>query len=54
MPGETTSGTVVCASMPIVLLAFWLIVSYKVNIINPTISAYAIEILGCRRCLLCA
>ena len=44
--GETTSGTVVCASAPIVLLAFWLIVSYKVNIINPTISAYAIEILA--------
>ena len=44
--GETTSGTVVCASMPIVLLAFWLIVSYKVNIINPTISAYAVEILA--------
>lgn len=32
--------------MPIVLLAFWLIVSYKVNIINPTISAYAVEILA--------
>ena len=44
--GETTSGTVVCASMPIVLLAFWLIVSYKVNIINPTVSAYAVEILA--------
>ena len=44
--GETTSGTVVCASMPIVLLVFWLIVSYKVNIINPTISAYAVEILA--------
>ena len=38
--------SVVCASMPIVLLAFWLIVSYKVNIINPTVSAYAIEILA--------
>ena len=44
--GEATSGTVVCASMPIVLLVFWLIVSYKVNIINPTISAYAVEILA--------
>ena len=32
--------------MPIVLLAFWLIVSYKVNIINPTVSAYAVEILA--------
>ena len=40
------SGAVVCASMPIVLLAFWLIVSYKVNIINPTVSAYAVEILA--------
>ena len=29
-----------------VLLVFWLIVSYKVNIINPTISAYAVEILA--------
>ncbi len=44
--GETASGTVVCASMPIVLLVFWLIVSYKVNIINPTVSAYAVEILA--------
>lgn len=44
--GEPTSGTVLCASMPIVLLAFWLIVSYKVNIVNPTISAYAVEILA--------
>lgn len=43
---EATSGAVVCASMPIVLLAFWLIASYKVNIINPTISAYAVEILA--------
>lgn len=43
---ETASGAVVCASMPIVLLAFWLIVSYKVNIINPTVSAYAVEILA--------
>ena len=42
----TASGAVVCASMPIVLLAFWLIVSYKVNIINPTVSAYAVEILA--------
>ena len=40
------TGAVVCASMPIVLLAFWLIVSYKVNIINPTVSAYAVEILA--------
>ena len=45
---ETASGAVVCASMPIVLLAFWLIVSYKVNIINPTVSAYAVEILAPR------
>ena len=44
--GETGSGTVVCASMPIVLLVFWLIVSYKVNIIDPTVSAYAVEILA--------
>ena len=36
----------VLATMPIVLLAFWLIVSYKVNIINPTVSAYAVEILA--------
>ncbi len=30
-----TPGALVCASMPMVLLVFWLIVSYKVNIINP-------------------
>lgn len=47
-PGEreNDAGALVCASMPMVLLVFWLIVSYKVNIINPTISAYAVEILA--------
>ena len=43
---ETDAGALMCVSMPMVLLVFWLIVSYKVNIINPTISAYAIEILA--------
>ena len=47
-PGEreNDAGALVGVSMPMVLLVFWLIVSYKVNIINPTISAYAVEILA--------
>ena len=54
-PGEreNDAGALVCASMPMVLLVFWLIVSYKVNIIKPTISAYAVEILAlCARSIL--
>ena len=43
---EPSTGTVVIAALPILLFAFWLIVSYKVNIINPTMSAYAVEILA--------
>ena len=34
----------VLASLPIALFAFWLIVSYKMHIVNPTVSAYALEI----------
>ena len=33
------------AAFPIVLFAFWLIVSYKMHIVNPTITSYAPEIL---------
>ena len=33
------------AGLPILLYAFWLVESYKANIINPTITAYAVEIL---------
>lgn len=43
---ETTAATAAAAALPIVLFAFWLIVSYKINITNPTISAYAVEILA--------
>ena len=45
---EAASGAVVCASMPIVLLAFWLIVSYKVQSYGRPhrLSAYAVEILA--------
>lgn len=43
---EASAGTAVLAALPIVLFAFWLIVSYKINIVNPTISAYAVEILA--------
>lgn len=43
---ERPSGAVaVFAALPIFLYAFWLVESYKANIINPTITAYAIEIL---------
>ena len=32
-------------ALPIALFAFWLIVSYKMHIVNPTISSYAPEII---------
>ena len=35
----------VLATFPIALFAFWLIVSYKMHIVNPTVSAYAPEII---------
>ena len=35
----------VLAAFPIALFAFWLIVSYKMHIVNPTVSAYAPEII---------
>lgn len=35
----------VLAAFPIALFAFWLIVSYKMHIVNPTISSYAPEII---------
>lgn len=40
-----SSLVVVMAGLPILLYAFWLVTSYKANIVNPTITAYAIEIL---------
>lgn len=43
---EASAATAAVAALPVVLFAFWLIVSYKMNIINPTISAYAVEILA--------
>lgn len=43
---EASAATAAVAALPIVLFAFWLIVSYKVHIINPTISSYAVEILA--------
>ena len=39
------TSTVVFSAIPIVLFAFWIVVSYKSNIVNPTITAYAVEIL---------
>ena len=36
----------VLSVFPIVLFAFWLVVSYKMHIVNPTITAYAPEILA--------
>lgn len=35
----------ILGTLPILLYAFWLVVSYKMNIVNPTISAYAPEII---------
>ena len=40
-----STAVVLFAGLPIFLYAFWLVESYKANIINPTITAYAIEIL---------
>lgn len=42
---EGTPGAAL-AVVPVALFSFWLIVSYKSNIINPTITAYAPEILA--------
>lgn len=42
----------VLAAFPIALFAFWLIVSYKMNIVNPTISAYALEIVTISACVI--
>ena len=39
------TSTVVFSAIPIVLFAFWIVVSYKSNIVNPTITAYAVEII---------
>lgn len=41
-----STPTVTLTVLPIVLFAFWLIVSYKTNIVNPAISAFAVEILA--------
>ena len=38
------SFTVLLSGLPIALFALWIVVSYKSNIINPTVSAYAVEI----------
>ena len=44
--------TVVLSGLPIALFAFWIVVSYKSNIVNPTITAYAVEILTlCAMCV---
>lgn len=43
---EPSAAVAAMAVLPIVLFALWLIVSYKVNIVNPSISAYAVEILA--------
>ena len=42
---EPSVAVTVIAVLPIILFAFWLIVSYKMHIVNPTVSAYAVEIL---------
>ncbi len=39
------TGTVIFSAFPILLFAFWIVVSYKSNIVNPTITAYAVEII---------
>ena len=39
------TATVVFSAIPIALFAFWIVVSYKSNIVNPTITAYAVEII---------
>ncbi len=39
------SFTVFLAGFPILMFAFWIIVSYKSNIVNPTVTAYAVEII---------
>lgn len=40
----------VLGSLPIALFAFWLVVSYKMHIVNPTVSAYALEIVTICAC----
>lgn len=35
----------VLGTLPIALFAFWLIVSYKMHIVDPTVSKYAVEII---------
>ena len=37
--------TLVISGFPIALFAFWIVVSYKSNIVNPSVSAYAVEII---------
>ncbi len=39
------AATVFFSAFPILLFAFWIVVSYKSNIVNPTITAYAVEII---------
>jgi len=39
------SFTLVLCGFPIAIYALWIVVSYKSNIVNPTISAYAVEII---------
>lgn len=43
---EPPAAAAAFATLPIMLFAFWLIVSYKVNIVNPAVSSYAVEILA--------
>ena len=42
---RTRSFTVLLSAVPILLFSFWIIVSYKENIVNPSVTAYAVEIL---------
>lgn len=51
--GRLDRGTkCLCSVVPVVQFCFWLIVSYKVNAANPTVWAYAIEILAISAALL--
>ena len=42
----------VLGALPVALFAFWLVVSYKMHIVNPTISAYALEIVTISACVI--
>lgn len=44
-PGKRPFYLSLSAAMPIVFFSFWLIVSYKINSINPNVWGYALEII---------